>query len=181
MNPQQHIIIIGFKHVGKSTIARLLAQKLDRPFFDSDEYLESLFHETYKKKYQCREIMQKYGADFFKNLETKALKKLMDTIPGVIALGGGTPMQVENQALIKPHIIVHLTAKPSTVFERVMKRGRPAFFPPDVDPQITFNRLWQEREKVYHQLTDICVQNDGKIESVVKNIRIALQDAGFTS
>src|SRR5262245_5865550 len=103
-----HIIFIGFKHTGKTTIGQALAEKLHRPFYDSDNQIESLFHKTHKKTYNCRDIMQHYGADFFKTLETKALKKLLThTTPSVMALGGGTPLQAENQTLIAPHTIVH--------------------------------------------------------------------------
>lgn len=166
----QHIILIGFKNTGKSTIGRLLAQKLNRTFFDSDKEIESLFCKTHQEKYDCREIMQHHGADFFKVLETTTLKELIQGPPSVIALGGGTPMQQENQQLIAPHCIVHLTAKPDLVFERIMKNGRPAFFPPEIDPRITFDQLWEERDKVYRQLTSICVENDARIYDTVNKI-----------
>jgi shikimate kinase len=209
---QQHIILIGFKNTGKSTIARLLAQKLDRSFFDSDKEIESSFHKTYpsnlkelgrrqgdespehsfsyvrrtshldntprtskamgidEKKYNCREIMQHYGTDFFKALETATLKELIARPPSVIALGGGTPLQRENQALIAPYCLIHLTAKPDIVFQRIMKNGLPAFFPSDIDPRMTFDQLWEERDKVYRHLTTLCVENSADIYGTVDEV-----------
>lgn len=172
----QHIILIGFKNTGKSTVGRLLAQKLDYPFFDSDKEIESFFYKTHQKKYNCREIMQHYGADFFKEMETTTVKTLASQPPSVIAMGGGTPLQAENQALIAPHIIIHITAPPDIVFERIMKNGPPAFFPPEIDPRVTFDQLWEERNKIYHQLTSICVENSADIYGTVEEIYQFLSD-----
>jgi shikimate kinase len=167
----KHIILIGFKHSGKSTIGKMLAKKFHRLFFDSDILLETIFYQQHGEQLKCREIMQTYGAEYFQTLETTVLKKLVNmTTPAVIALGGGTPMQTVNQKLIAEHTVVHLTGDANKIFARIMRNGRPAFFPDDVEPRVTFDQLWQEREQVYQQLTNIRVQNDVHLDMVVEEI-----------
>ncbi|MDF3055563.1 MAG: aroK [Gammaproteobacteria bacterium] len=170
MSTPRHIILIGFKNAGKSTIGKRLAQLLNRPFVDLDDKIEYLFQQKYKKACRCREIMQIYGADFFRELETTALAETIAGPPHVIALGGGTPMRIENQRMIASQCLIHITAEPKIIFKRIMKGRRPAFFPPGVDSRLTFNKIWEERDKVYHQLTSVRVQNSGKIEDTVQQL-----------
>lgn len=165
------IILIGFKHVGKSTIGKALSSKLQRNYKDLDEQIESLFEQSFHKKLSCREIVQNHSQDFFRVLETQALRHVIDSSePAVISLGGGTPLSPENQNLIASHIIVHITAPRAVVFERIRLSGRPAFFSLEEDPLSTFNRLWDEREKIYQKLTPCLVENNGSVEKAVNQI-----------
>lgn len=165
-----HIILIGSKHVGKSTVGQLLANKLNHPFVDVDACIESLFKQRYGVQHSCREIAQTRGMAFFRALETEALKICLEKPESVIALGGGAPMSSENQALIQQHHLILLTADADVAFDRVMQGGRPAFFPPDVDPRITFDQLWAEQHAVYCRLTSKVVHNNGGPDAAVERI-----------
>ena len=94
-----HIILMGFKHVGKSVIGKNLSEKLKVPFIDLDHTIEMLYENTYSKKNTCRQIMQKHGEKFFRYLEMNALSETLDVKPSIISLGGGTPLIVENQKM----------------------------------------------------------------------------------
>jgi shikimate kinase len=166
----KHIILIGFKHVGKSIIGKLLAQHLREKHIDLDRAIEDFYQEQYQKINNCREIVQNQGEDFFRNLEHETLKKIIKDAPCIISLGGGTPMRIENRELMVSHCIVHLTAEPKQVFARIMRKGHPAFFPKDKDPWDTFNHLWYEREKVYKDLATFSVANQASIKWTVKEL-----------
>lgn len=165
-----HIILIGFKHVGKSVIGKNLANQLHMPFIDLDHLIESLYESEFGIKYACRQIMQAHGIDFFRNIETQALHKALSSRPAIISVGGGTPISLTNQQLLQTHFVVHVTAPRGIVFERIMVNGRPAFFNPEEDPLTSFNHFWNERETVYRKLKTISVENNASVALAVNKI-----------
>jgi len=170
----KHIILIGFKHTGKSVIGMKLAKKLQIPFMEVDQQLEYLYEDKYAKKSTCREIMHEHGEVFFRALETESLMTIINLYPSVISFGGGTPLSIKNQHLIKNHILVHITASRNIVFERILKSGRPAFFNPEESLLQFFNRLWDKRITVYEKLAHFSVENnstiDISVDSIIKKI-----------
>ena len=163
----KHIILIGFKHVGKSTVGRALAKKLQWPFIDLDRQIEQNFRRQSQQALSCREIFKQRGELFFRNYETQTLMEVLTLPTAVIALGGGAPLREDNQALLKSHWLIHLTASPSIVYERVMARGKPAFFPEDTDPVDFFQHLWNQRQPIYAKLADLTVDNTQSIAHTV--------------
>jgi len=175
-SPKQHIILIGFKHVGKSVIGRALARQVHKSYIDLDHEIERLYKTQYQATLTCRAIVKTKGENFFRELEQAALQQVTQSAPCVISTGGGTPMQAENCQLMAPHCIIYITAKPKQVFDRIMKKGRPAFFPADEDPWVAFKRLWQEREKVYKELATFSVENNDSVALTVDRIMEALKE-----
>lgn len=159
----KHIILIGFKHVGKSLIGRSLALRLNRVHIDLDDQIEYLYKHQFPEKLNCREIVQRQGADFFRHLEHQALVQVIQNPPCIISVGGGTPMLEENRQLMQSHCIIHITASRKQVFHRIMHKGRPAFFPENEDAWTAFNRFWDEREKVYQSLATFSVNNQRSV------------------
>jgi shikimate kinase len=166
----KHIILLGFKHVGKSTIGKALSLKVSRPFIDLDQKIELLFKEQWQKECSCREIMQIYGELFFRDLESQALLNSIGLVPAIISLGGGTPLTEKNQGLIASHCVIYIKAPRNVVFERIMETGQPAFLPSERTSYELFNELWDTREKVYQRLANFSVENNGTVEQTVENI-----------
>lgn len=166
----KHIVLIGFKHVGKSVIGKKLASKINRKFIDLDKKIEIKFNDEYKKNFSCRQILQEYGEHFFRDIEEKVLIHAIKSKPAIIALGGGTPLKKENQLVIKPHIIMHICAPAQIVFERIMSKGQPAFFAANKTPFESFNDLWKKRDPVYKSLATFSIKNDQLMTETVKNI-----------
>ncbi len=167
---RNHIVLIGFKHVGKSVIGKSLSEKLDLPYVDLDQTIEDLFECRFNKKYSCRDIMKENGNQFFRDLEIDALTQVMVFKPSIISLGGGTPMYAENQRIIKSCTIIHVTAPRGIVYERILMSGLPAFFNPEEDFLNSFNRLWDERVKIYNELQDYLIENNGTLNDAVNEI-----------
>lgn len=85
------IFLIGMPGSGKSTFGKMLAQKLDRQFFDIDEQLERMLGMSIHK------IFLEIGEDYFREAEEKVLKMLIKlSEPSIIATGGGTPCFYDN-------------------------------------------------------------------------------------
>ncbi len=66
----KNIILIGMPASGKSTIGKLLAKRTEYEYYDADKYLER------KEKMKISNIFKEKGEEYFRNLETKYLKKL---------------------------------------------------------------------------------------------------------
>jgi shikimate kinase len=166
----KHLVLIGFKHVGKSVIGKQLASQTDKPFIDLDKNIEALYQAEKQQTLLCRDIVQQQGEAFFRDLETLALQQVMQLPAAIVSLGGGTVMREKNQQLIQRQHVIHLIAPPGIVFERIMINGRPSFFNAEEDVLVSFNRLWEEREKIYSQIRHFAVENNGSIDDAVEKI-----------
>ena len=140
---------------GKSTVARLAAERLGRRVVDSDAVIESATGRT------VREIFTADGEDTFRSLETAALlEALASPVPAVIAAAGGVVLREENRlALRKANArVVWLCAKPELLVERVTSSGhRPLL---DDDPGGTLQRMHAQREALYREVADAIVLVD---------------------
>jgi shikimate kinase len=91
-----HVYLTGFMGAGKTTVGRILAQLLERPFIDLDETIEARRGST------VREIFQSVGESGFRELESAALREL-DAAPAVVSLGGGVQTRQENRDWLATH------------------------------------------------------------------------------
>ena len=80
------VILIGYMGSGKSTIGKMLANKLNTKFIDLDHYIEA------KEDMSVSELFKKKGEIYFRKKETLYLKEVLSlSSPMILALGGGTP------------------------------------------------------------------------------------------
>ncbi|PIQ69088.1 MAG: shikimate kinase [Candidatus Taylorbacteria bacterium CG11_big_fil_rev_8_21_14_0_20_46_11] len=163
----KHIILIGFKSVGKTVIGKRLAQMLGRTFLDLDVAVER----KHGKGMSCRAIVASEGEEAFRTLESGALADILKTNESVIlALGGGAVMSSVNQELLRAHTVVYISASPDALFERIMKGGRPAFFSTDLTDRKAFDKLYTEREPIYEKSAKFKVQNEKGVKDTVEKI-----------
>jgi 3-phosphoshikimate 1-carboxyvinyltransferase len=175
-SPSKHLLLIGFKHVGKTVIGAELAKSLNSPFIDLDtEILKQALPVS-----TCRELMLALGEAAFRELESAVLAMILSGPPAVVSLGGGTPLSAHNQTLIVRHPIMHIVAPREIVFERIMAGGRPAFFDEQHEPYETFSHLWQQRLSIFEKLATMTVNNDSSLEHAVSAALKALENANET-
>jgi shikimate kinase len=175
MKLDRHVVLLGFKHVGKSTIAKRLARLLASPFIDMDLAVEASFHQNMQECaeaqfFSCKDIVDYFGLDVFRDIETEVLAESLLQPPSVIALGGGAVLALENQRLLKDCCLIHITAPKACVYQRIMKQGIPAFFDKTMLPQQAFEQLWQERMTIYQALTPLSVHNDTTVRDACQAI-----------
>src|SRR5437660_1666179 len=109
-----NILLIGFRCTGKTTVGRLLAQRLDRPFADVDDRIEAVAGKS------IAEIFVAEGEAGFRAPEAAALAELCAQTEWVIATGGGAVLRDENRhVLTASGFVVWLTASPEAVWERL--------------------------------------------------------------
>jgi 3-dehydroquinate synthase len=108
------VFLYGPPGSGKSTIGRLLAERLALPFVDLDQCVEK------RTEMSIPEIFAREGESGFRQLEQAELKEVLNLEWGVIALGGGALLDHENRACVEAAgPILCLSATPEVLLERL--------------------------------------------------------------
>jgi shikimate kinase len=141
MNIEQHLILTGFMGSGKSSVGRELANMLQNPFIDLDEYIEKQTGLT------ITEIFTRQGEGDFRRLETRFLQEVLHCPPLIVSTGGGTIISEENRRLMQASgYVVFLDASWETLTERTAAScSRPLLQSPE--KTATDNRFRQQKIK----------------------------------
>ena len=156
---RRNIVLIGMPASGKSTIGKLLAQKINYEYYDADKYLEK------KENVKISTLFSEKGEEYFRNLETKYLKGLSEKNGIIISTGGGVVKREENMKILKEKgIIVFLNRK----LEDIAKENHEAR--PLLQNIDNIYKLYEERIELYNRYSDIIVENDGTLKEVTDRI-----------
>jgi shikimate kinase len=110
----RNVILVGFMGTGKSTVGKLLAERLKWSFTDMDEWIER------EQKTRIRELFRLHGEAHFRTLESDALRRLLLGEKQILATGGGAVLAQENRTtMLKNGFVVALTADSETIIHRV--------------------------------------------------------------
>lgn len=152
----KHIILIGFMGSGKTTFGKLIANKLNCSFVDTDHYIER------KEGRTISDIFSDDGEEYFRSLETEVLRELLQSEERkVLSLGGGTPLREINRELLKNGgytIFLKITA--NEAYERLKDdTERPLL--QVADPKVRIEELLSMRNPIYEQVADyvLCEKN----------------------
>ncbi|MCD7807602.1 MAG: shikimate kinase [Lachnospiraceae bacterium] len=150
-----HLILIGYMGSGKSTLGCAVSYPLQQCFIDTDRWIEL------KEGMTVSEIFAAHGEDYFRQKETECLKTmLLEKEPRVLALGGGTPLRMENRELMKKlGFTVYLQAEPETIYQRLKDdRTRPLL--QCGDPRARIEQMIRERDPIYRAAADHILRVD---------------------
>jgi 3-dehydroquinate synthase len=111
----RNIFLTGLSGSGKSTVGRILAQRLNKPFLDTDVLIEAAYGASIPS------IFSQHGEDYFRDCETCALARAASTVGGaIIATGGGIVERAENRVLMKEQgERIYLQVDPVTALARL--------------------------------------------------------------
>jgi shikimate dehydrogenase len=155
----QNIVLIGMPGCGKSTVGRLLAQKMERPFADIDGQIESAAGKS------IPQIFTEDGEETFRQLETRVLAEAARESGKVIATGGGVVTRPENLELLRQNsLIVYLKRELS----ELITDGRP------LSQNIGIQALANKRLPLYEAWSDCAVQVEAKPEQTAARIEEAV-------
>jgi shikimate kinase len=138
-----NLVLIGIMGAGKSSIARELAPLSLRKCVDTDRLV------IQKAGLPIAKIFAQHGEEYFRDLETAALRSLGDARRMIIATGGGIVSRPENVALLRNlGCVIWLTASEDVLFERVSRnQKRPLLQTPH--PRQTLVELLARRRPLY--------------------------------
>lgn len=116
-----NIALIGFMGSGKTTTGRLLAEKLNLDFIDTDRLIEE------STGLLIREIFEREGEDFFRKVEKATIAKIAPSLRNkVYSFGGGAILDKDNCQMIKSSChVVWLWVSSKSALKRVNFRARP--------------------------------------------------------
>ena len=150
----EHIFVVGMMGCGKTTVGRLLAERLGWRHLDSDEQVGRDTGQT------VPEIFADRGEPAFRAAEKRALAAaaVSDT-PTVVSVAGGAVLDPDNRRVLRRSgAVVWLRAQVETLAERVGDgAGRPLL---GDDPGAALRRLYAQRRPVYQELAQIVVDVD---------------------
>lgn len=162
-----NIYLVGFMGSGKSTVGKILAEKLNMRFVDVDEEIEK------QENKKIRDIFKEYGEKYFRELEKKKLEELVKEDNLIVSTGGGLGADLENmEKMKKSGKVIWLNLSLDTVIQRC---GNDENRPLLKMPHEKLEKLFNERKNVY-KLSDIHVKVENKTpeeiaEEIIENLR----------
>ena len=161
-----NLYLIGYRGVGKSTLAPLLAGKCGWSVVEMDDLIQA------KEKATIAEIFADQGEAGFRDLETRMLREVAGQTNQVISTGGGIVLREDNRYLMRASgTVVWLQASADVIYQRLTnntKQGsqRPALTTLPLQEEIT--KLVNERSVLYAATSHFSVDTEShKLNEVV--------------
>jgi shikimate kinase len=159
------VILIGPMGSGKTTIGRIIAQRLGLEFRDTDQTIETTVGRS------ISDIFLEDGEDAFRTLEKKILRDELLSDDTVLALGGGAPISIDAQSALRAIAspVIYLDVSLATVAPRIgFNRDRPLLIN---NPRGQWQSLMEARRPIYEAIADTVIDvNDKAQEKIVDEI-----------
>lgn len=150
------VVLIGPPGAGKSTIGKALAKEIATEFIDSDREIERI---TGKK---ISDIFVEEGEAVFRKTEVEVVTALLDGFEGVIALGGGAPINTQIQEALTgvEYPVIFIDVSISQAANRIgFNKDRPLLL---INPRQQWMNLMSERRPIYEKLASQTVNSDSQ-------------------
>lgn len=152
MSPQ--LVIVGPPGAGKTTVGRLLADKLGGALRDTDADIERAAGKP------ISDIFVDDGEAAFRALERTAVARALDEHDGVVALGGGAVIDQGTRQRLRDHHVVFLDVGLADAASRVgLNRDRPLLIG---NPRAQLKQLMDERRPLYVEVATVTVDTSGR-------------------
>ena len=142
---RHRIALIGLRGAGKSTLGRLLAERIDAPFIELDKEVEAAAGAP------LAAIFELYGQPAFRRLERRCLAQLIDEHPrAVIATGGGLVSDPATfERLLSSCFTVWVRASPAEHMARVIAQGDMRPMADNREAMADLQRILKGRDSLY--------------------------------
>ena len=141
----ENIYLVGFMGTGKSTVGKIVADRLGREFIEMDQLIEKI------DGLKITDIFAQKGEKYFRKLEKKVLRDISDKFGRIVSCGGGIMINKDNVGMLKASgKIICLEASPSVIYARTKNYSeRPLLN--TADPQKKILELLELRKPFYKQ------------------------------
>ncbi|SDL42644.1 shikimate kinase [Halarsenatibacter silvermanii] len=138
------ITLIGMMGSGKSTVGKIIASRINWPFYDLDDIIEE------KTGHVISEIFSLGGQRVFRSWERKIVRELYEeTDKAVVSSGGGAVLSPKNRKIfLRSGPVFYLAASPGELIDRMDIEDRPLLFEAD-DPEKELRMLLERRLPLY--------------------------------
>jgi shikimate kinase len=161
--------LIGFRCTGKTTVGRIIANKLHMEFIDADDELVK------QQKMPISEIVDKHGWAYFRQKESEIIKEIASMNNQLVATGGGVILNNDNVDYMKKSgTIIWLKATPETVKNRILQdekteQSRPSLTSKGLIDEI--EETIKTRTPLYQAAMEFYIDTDNvQIEEVVSKV-----------
>ena len=155
---KENIVLIGMPGSGKTTVGKLLAEEMGRPFWDTDVLIEEKTGKT------PAEIIRNQGEKAFRDIETEVIQELSSQNGGVIATGGGAVLRLKNVELLRRNGKIFFLDRPAE--QLIPTQDRPLSSTKDA-----ILERHRERCPIYKAAADAVIPNSEIPETAVKLIK----------
>lgn len=171
-----NIILIGYRGTGKSTIARIISQKLNRKLHVLDALI------SYSAGMSIQKIVAKWGWERFREMETFQIRHVANKAENaIIDCGGGVVLNPDNISCLKQSGKIILLTAP---LEIILKRIRPDSNRPPLKNGVSFEEeqklVLEEREPLYQKAADLVFETtSGSPEEKANQIIKTVTESGW--
>lgn len=156
LKEQKNIVLIGMPGCGKSTVGKILSEKLQRELLDTDEEIIRTDGRT------IPEIFENDGEKFFRDLETTAIELVGKQLSKIIATGGGAVMKKENRDALRQNGTVIYLKKDLSLLSL---EGRPLSKNEDA-----VRKIYEARKDTYEAFADFTVEVDADAKITAERV-----------
>lgn len=158
-----NIVFTGFMGVGKTTVSAYIANLLNREVIETDQYIVE------KANMDIPSIFDKFGENYFRDLESESVAEISKKRGVIISCGGGAVIREKNVLELKESgIIIRLTATPNTVLQRVKNSKERPILNGHMNTEF-ISSLMEKRDSFYSNAADITISTDGKtVDEIAK-------------
>ena len=173
---QGGLALVGPRGTGKTTVGRLLAERLDWPFLDADLELERLSGRT------IAALFAEEGEPVFRDWEERTLRELIGRGRSVLATGGGVVLRPSNRARLRAFgRVVWLRSEPSALEARLRANPRSLSNRPALTALGTLGELAaiaETRAPLYREVADVVVETANRTADEVAEAVLVALNAG---
>ena len=160
-----NVILTGLRGTGKSSVGKVLAQRLNFAFVDTDTRIEELAG--------CRiaTIVAQHGWEHFRALERRVVTQVAATDRHIVAAGGGTLIDAENTRLLKTRGVVVLLVCELSILQRRLTLGsnRPSLTGQG-SAAVELAQVWEARRERYQAVADVTYDVSTESTNVVEDL-----------
>lgn len=163
MSDRPVAVLVGPPGSGKTTVGVALAERLEVPLRDTDQDVETLTGSS------IADLFVERGEEYFRDLESEAVRAALESHPGVLSLGGGAVLRPETRKALAAHYVVWLDVNvPSAVKRLDMNVARPLLLG---NVRGKFIELDRERRPLYAEIATIHMDtSELSVDEVVEQL-----------